>query len=108
MGPGSIERFEVGGRSIVLVRAGDGSFHALRNMCSHQGAPLDAGRLIDEVRATGTPGGFEVRACQAVLRCPWHGYEFALDTGRCLADPEHNRVRVYPVTVEDGTVCVDI
>src|SRR5579871_6214799 len=105
--PGELRAFVIGGRSIVVARTGDGSYHALRNLCSHQGAPLDAGRLVDEVQSDRV-GSFEVAACKSVLRCPWHGYEFSATTGRCLADPEHQRVRTYPVTIRDATVVVDV
>ena len=105
--PGELRSFMIAGRSIVVARTGDGSYHALRNLCSHQGAPLDAGRLVDEVRSEHV-GTFEVTAAKSVLRCPWHGYEFSATTGRCLADPEHQRVRTYPVTIQDATVLVDV
>jgi|ERR1700722_11112760 len=105
--PGELRSFVVAGKSIVVARAGDGSYHALRNVCSHQGAPLGAGRLVDEVQSEHV-GSFEVTAAKSVLRCPWHGYEFSTTTGRCLADPKHQRVRIYPVTIKDATVLVDV
>jgi nitrite reductase/ring-hydroxylating ferredoxin subunit len=105
--PGELRAFVIAGKSIVVARAGDGSYHALRNICSHQGAPLDAGRLVDEVRSDRV-GSFEVATTQSVVRCPWHGFEFSAITGRCLADPEHERVRTYPVTIKDATVVVDV
>ena len=36
-----------------------------------------------------------------MLRCPWHQYEYDLETGRCLADPERLRVRTYRVVEEE-------
>ena len=39
-----------------------------------------------------------------VIRCPWHGWEFDLETGRSLLEPERIGLKVYPVTVEDGVV----
>jgi 3-phenylpropionate/trans-cinnamate dioxygenase ferredoxin subunit len=41
-----------------------------------------------------------------VLRCPWHGWEFDLDTGRSLMTPTRVGIRTYPVSVRDGTVMV--
>ncbi|HZP80657.1 MAG TPA: Rieske 2Fe-2S domain-containing protein, partial [Chthonomonadaceae bacterium] len=35
-----------------------------------------------------------------ILRCPWHGWEFDLLTGRSLFNPHKIRVRTYEVTVE--------
>jgi 3-phenylpropionate/trans-cinnamate dioxygenase ferredoxin subunit len=42
------------------------------------------------------------------MRCPWHGWEFDIASGRSLFDPDGVRVRNYPVTVEDGTVIVEL
>ncbi|MCH2203684.1 MAG: nitrite reductase (NAD(P)H) small subunit, partial [Fuerstiella sp.] len=41
-----------------------------------------------------------------ILRCPWHGWQFDLSTGRSLVDPERTRVRSYPVRVEQDRVLV--
>ena len=41
-----------------------------------------------------------------VLHCPWHGWEFDLESGRCPED-DRMRVAVYPVRVEDGRVLVE-
>ena len=42
-----------------------------------------------------------------VVRCPWHGLEFHVPTGQCLAYREI-RLRSYEVIVQDGTVSVII
>ena len=39
-----------------------------------------------------------------ILQCPWHGYEFDIETGKTIYDPDDLRVKVYPVSVEDGKV----
>ncbi len=43
-----------------------------------------------------------------VLRCPWHGWEFDLVTGRSLFEPSRVRVKVYQVIVEDGDVILNV
>jgi len=40
-----------------------------------------------------------------VIACPWHGLEYHVPTGRCLAYPEI-RIRRYDVTVEGDDVVV--
>jgi len=40
-----------------------------------------------------------------ILTCPWHGLEFNIRTGQCLALP-HRRLRLYPVVVTDDEVQV--
>jgi len=37
-----------------------------------------------------------------ILRCPWHGWEFDLITGRSIFNPHKMRVKTYEVTVEPG------
>lgn len=93
----------VGGREIGVVRDPvSGELHGVRNRCPHSGAPLCLGSVVD--RAAGRPGQYE-RSGRAVLRCPWHGWEYDLETGKC-ADDERIRAAVYPVRVEDGRVLV--
>jgi nitrite reductase/ring-hydroxylating ferredoxin subunit len=55
-------------------------------------------------RVTGAPGRYELSG-QSVLRCPWHGWEFDLETGRCLDEPSL-RSAVYPVRVDGERVLV--
>lgn len=83
------------GRSIGVFNIG-GEFFALRNVCPHQGGPLCEGVLSGLV-APGAPGEYRYTGRKEVLRCPWHGWEFDVRTGRSYIDPEHTRVRTYPV-----------
>jgi 3-phenylpropionate/trans-cinnamate dioxygenase ferredoxin subunit len=93
----------VGNREIgVLVDPLTGRLVGVRNRCPHQGGPLCRGAVHE--RATGTPGRYAL-AGHSVLHCPWHGWEFDLESGACLDDPAM-RVAVYPVRVEDGRVLV--
>ena len=93
----------VGGREIGVVRdPSSGELHGVRNRCPHSGAPLCLGSVVD--RAAGRPGEYE-RSGRTVLRCPWHGWEYDLATGKC-ADDDRIRAAVYPVRVENGRVLV--
>ncbi len=106
LGPGHTRPVTVAGVDLVIVRGLDGPIHALRDRCAHAGAPLSKGRLLKQVDGDDVD---QYRLIdKAVLRCPWHGYEYDLATGRCLADPKHVRVRTYAVVAEDGMVCVDM
>ena len=42
-----------------------------------------------------------------VLRCPWHHFEFDLETGKSIADPDTYRVRVFKTRVEGDSVIVE-
>ena len=55
-------------------------------------------------RATGAPGRY-AGSGRTILRCPWHGWEFDVETGVCSDDPAL-RVAVYPGVVQDGRVLV--
>jgi nitrite reductase (NADH) small subunit len=39
-----------------------------------------------------------------VIRCPWHKFEFDLETGRSLHDPDRMRVATYQVAIENGCI----
>jgi 3-phenylpropionate/trans-cinnamate dioxygenase ferredoxin subunit len=91
---------EVEGRGIAVFNT-DGVFFALRDVCPHQGARLSAGQMVGTLTAD-RPGCYEYESDRKLVRCPWHGWEYELATGRSWFDPEHNRVRPYPVSVEKG------
>ncbi len=94
----------VGGREVgaVLDRTA-GEPVGIRNRCPHHGAPLCLGTIRG--RIGGTPGRYELEETR-VLRCPWHGWEFDLETGVCLDEPTL-RAAVYPAKVVSGRVLVE-
>lgn len=98
--PGERRIVEVNGRSIGIFND-DGRFHALLNRCPHQGAELCRGTLHGTLEAD-APGAIRYDASRRLLRCPWHGWEFDIETGRSYFDPARTRVRSYRVAVEDG------
>jgi nitrite reductase (NADH) small subunit len=90
----------VNGREVGVVSDGDGALHGIRNRCPHHGGPLCLGSVGERVE--GDPGVYSLTG-RRTLRCPWHGWEFDLETGVCLDEPSL-RAAVYPVRVEDGRV----
>jgi nitrite reductase (NADH) small subunit len=108
---GSLEELEragrvvarVGGRELGVLLGPDGVPHGVRNRCPHRGGPLCLGSVRE--RTIGSPGRYELSG-RLALRCPWHGWEFDLETGRCLDDPAV-RAAVYPVRIESGRVLVE-
>ena len=62
--PDHVHSGSVGEKTIALVRTEDG-WRALDGRCPHQGGPLTEGTL-----------------CEGKIRCPWHGYDFDLATGK--------------------------
>ncbi len=91
-------------RSLGIVHLESG-FYALRDLCPHMGAPLCEGTL----HGTHLPGAlfeFTPGLTGRILRCPWHGWEFDVVTGKALYDNK-SRVATYPVDVDgEGAIVV--
>jgi 3-phenylpropionate/trans-cinnamate dioxygenase ferredoxin subunit len=96
--PGERKIVTVGRRSIGVFNV-KGNLYALRNRCPHKGAPLCRG-IIRPLVTSPEPYQFEVERDGEILRCPWHGWEFDLATGRSIFNPHAVRVRSYDVSVE--------
>jgi nitrite reductase (NADH) small subunit len=65
-------------------------FVVSKNSCPHAGGNLAAGMV----------------SSKSVV-CPWHLWEFDLDTGACTLS-ENVHLRRYPCRVIDGYVCADL
>lgn len=96
--PGERKIVKAEGRSIGVFNVG-GEFYALRNSCPHQAAPLCMG-AIKGMAMPSSPGEYEWSREGEILRCPWHGWEFDITTGRSIHNPLKDRVRNYEVSVE--------
>jgi 3-phenylpropionate/trans-cinnamate dioxygenase ferredoxin subunit len=97
--PGDRRIVEFEGRSIGVFNV-NGAFHAVRNRCPHKGAPLCKGLIKSLVTAT-QPYEYDVSRDGEILRCPWHGWEFDLLTGKSVFNPHRLRVKSYNVSVEE-------
>ena len=53
------------------------------------------------------PGHYEYSRPGEILRCPWHGWEFDVRTGKSFCDPSKISVREYPVEVASGKTIVE-
>ncbi len=98
--PGSRRIVEAEGRSIGVFNV-QGSYYALRNSCPHQAAPLCLGS-IKGMTMPSKPGEYIWARDGEIVRCPWHGWEFDILTGRSIFNPHKMRVKTYEVTVEQG------
>ncbi len=98
--------FEVGDREIGVVRWGD-RFFALRNHCPDQGGPLCAGVVRRPLSAELAQDHVELTVDEEqppVIACPWHHYEFDLDSGHEIRGGR--RAITYRVDVEGGHVYI--
>ncbi len=104
IGVGEKRIIEGGGISVGVFNI-KGEFFAIKNVCPHAGAPLCQGH-IQTTHRPGAVGEFDPALEGRVLRCPWHGWEFDIVTGKGLYD-RHSRVATYPVEIdEDGNIVI--
>jgi nitrite reductase (NADH) small subunit len=96
----------LGQREIAIVRREQAIF-AVHGVCPHQHASFRAGTIHHRVSLGLEPGELTVDPDEPLLRCPWHGWEFSLTSGRCLVD-RGLRIRCYRVAERDGVVFVDL
>ncbi|MBC8012241.1 MAG: Rieske (2Fe-2S) protein [Burkholderiales bacterium] len=96
--PGARKIVEIDGRSIGVFNV-HGAYHALRNVCPHKLAPLCLGPISGVPRGD-RPGAVVLERAGEIVRCPWHGWEFDIATGKSVFNPHRVRVKTYPVSVE--------
>jgi len=89
---------EVEGRRLGIFRVG-GRVVAVHDRCPHQGGPVCRGVLSG---TTMPVNAHEYRWGRegAILSCPWHGWEFDLETGAMFGNPRI-RLRTYETRVDD-------
>ena len=99
--PGARKRVEVEGRPVAIFNV-EGEFFALVDRCPHQGASLCQGKLVGLVEST-APGQYRYSRHGEIIRCPWHGWEFDIKTGRSFCSGIKARARPFPVHVEPAS-----
>ncbi|HLY99506.1 MAG TPA: DUF2231 domain-containing protein [Candidatus Angelobacter sp.] len=73
---------------VVVGKCAEGLF-AFSNHCTHHGGPLADGALVG-----------------CTVQCPWHGSQFDIRTGRVVAGPAENGIRVYAAEIRNSEVYV--
>jgi 3-phenylpropionate/trans-cinnamate dioxygenase ferredoxin subunit len=94
--PGRFKLVTIDGREFGITNV-NGAYRAVRNVCPHQGAPICRGTIGGTWLAS-APGEFVWGRDGEILRCPWHGWEFDLQSGAALFDAGV-RVRVLDVEI---------
>ncbi|QOZ08034.1 Rieske 2Fe-2S domain-containing protein [Bradyrhizobium sp. CCBAU 51765] len=103
--PGERMLVTIGNREIGIFNVA-GEYFAVGNRCPHNGASLCKGRIVGLVEAR-EPGSYQFSRRGELVRCPWHGWEFDLRTGKSRCEPDRTRVRSYEAKVEPGAVLTD-
>ena len=113
---GEEREFEEGGRKVIAtddleigVFLVKGEFHAYENLCAHMGGPVCQGGIFKRVEENVQPGGrslgLRFSEDHVHIVCPWHGYEYDLETGLVPAHPKL-RLRKIEVVRRDGEIYV--
>ncbi|MBH0111369.1 FAD-dependent oxidoreductase [Novosphingobium sp. YJ-S2-02] len=89
LGRGEMQTGTFDGADILLIRAEDGTLRAVSATCTHLGAPLETGALIE-----------------GEIRCPWHHARFSLEDGQAVGGPATESLGCYEVEESDGTIRV--
>jgi len=87
---GQMKRVLVEEQPLVLLRL-DGTIYALGAVCSHYGAPLNKGTIVD-----------------GTIKCPWHASRFALEDGTVVQGPSCAGVPVYDCKVVNDQVQIKL
>jgi len=84
--------FDIDGTEVGVFQIGD-EFVAYRNWCPHQGGPACEGdvgpRVVNELESPMDRRRPTFSKTELTLRCPWHGWEYDITTGRSIADPRY-------------------
>jgi 3-phenylpropionate/trans-cinnamate dioxygenase ferredoxin subunit len=88
--PGTTHRTTLDGVAILVCNVG-GTFYAIEDVCTHDGAPLDQGELTD---------------CR--ITCRRHGAAFDVRTGAVLALPAVTPLETFAVALVDDVVYIDL
>ncbi len=84
---GGVVPVTIKNRAVLLSKRG-GSVSCFDNQCAHLGMPLEMGTVED-----------------GVITCPYHGFQYLLQTGECLTAPEV-QLKVHAVRVTGTRVQV--
>ncbi|MGE0630076.1 MAG: non-heme iron oxygenase ferredoxin subunit [Hyphomicrobiaceae bacterium] len=87
--PGTALKVETDDLSLAVFNL-DGQFYVMDDTCSHGPGSLSEGYIEGEE-----------------IECDFHNGRFNIKTGEVTAPPCMIPQKIYPVTVEDGTVFID-
>lgn len=87
--PGQIRGVDVGATKLVICNY-QGQIHVLDGVCSHARGPLCRGELDGRY-----------------LVCPWHGWEYDVETGQCEIEPTLSQKK-FAVKIDGDTILVAV
>jgi len=106
--PGERAIVDVNGHDVGVFNV-DGEYYALLNTCPHERGPVCDGSVRGILEAEWPGPGERVVESYAetpAISCPWHGWEFDMETGKHVGD-QNCVVPTFDVVAEDGTLYVE-
>jgi 3-phenylpropionate/trans-cinnamate dioxygenase ferredoxin subunit len=88
--PGTAKPFKIETTDVLVCNVG-GSFYAIEDVCTHDGAELGQGMLDGRC-----------------IVCPRHGATFDVETGAALTPPAVMPVRTFAVRVDGDSIVVEL
>ena len=92
---------DIGNTTVGVFRVG-GRLFAYENTCPHMGGPVCQGLIIPAVREVlndkQVSTGYAFDESEMRIVCPWHGYEFSIETG---SHPAKQSIRLKRIAVEE-------
>ncbi|HUS19381.1 MAG TPA: DUF2231 domain-containing protein [Terriglobales bacterium] len=79
---------KINGERVVVARCAEGIV-AFSDHCTHKGGPLSDGAIVG-----------------CAVQCPWHGSQFDLRTGRVVAGPAEEKIKIYGIEIRENEVFV--
>lgn len=107
--PGERELIEINGRPIGVFNV-DGEYHALLNHCLHDSGPVCEGRVKKKLVGTFEEPGERVTESFSgpeSITCPWHGWEYDLESGDHVGDPDIS-LPTFDVVEDEGVLYVEL
>jgi nitrite reductase/ring-hydroxylating ferredoxin subunit len=77
------------GKHEIGVFRHSGAYYAYSNYCVHSGGPACEGLLINsvvDILASDRTYQGQTFSDKVHFVCPWHGFEYELETGECVGD----------------------
>ncbi len=87
---GRIKVVTAKGQRLALANVG-GSYHAVEDLCTHDGGPLGEGELVGDQ-----------------VECPRHGARFNVKSGAAVTLPAIVPVKTFPVKVSGNDVLIEL
>lgn len=97
---------EIEGISIGIIYT-NGNYHAIRNVCPHKQGPICKGDVRGTMLPT-NPQEYMYGMEEQVIVCPWHGWEFDLETGEGLFSINDRKLKKYSIEINDDKIYVEI